>query len=45
MKTDQDKRERDEKAYQQALQQNIINTVKSPTSKYSKKLGGFYGGR
>ncbi len=39
------KRERDEKAYQQALQQNIINTVKSPTSKYSKKLGGFYGGR
>ena len=40
---------RDEKKYQKALRENIIRSVKNTNpkikSKYSKVLGGFYGGR
>lgn len=37
--------ERDDDKYAEALQQNIINSIKSGKSKYSKSLGGFYGGK
>jgi hypothetical protein len=35
----------DQQSYQNALQQNIINSLQSETSNYSPSLGGFTGGR
>jgi hypothetical protein len=36
---------RDEDAYKDAIQQNIVNSLQSETSNYSPFLGGFTGGR